>query len=164
MMKKQLITLFLITVVLVSVLGAVGMTTAQKADALAKTSSLIRITSPRNNARVGYITDVYGTSHNIPRGRYAWVVVYVKKVNMYYQQWPLSFRPNGDWSSKVHLGTPSIGVGIRFDIAVVLANENAHRALMRYQISNEAGHGCPGMVHLPKGAVIEGSVTVIRTR
>ncbi|MGZ4846791.1 MAG: hypothetical protein ACXV3D_02800 [Halobacteriota archaeon] len=126
-------------------------------------SSTVEIDAPSNNAQVVSNTSVAGTSKQVSSAQKLWLIIYDYDVDRYYPQTgPLAIQSNGSWSGTAYLGTHNTGVGERFDIIAVLADQNAHNAFEQYQASSRQANSYLGMTSLPTG-ITKDQVTVTKT-
>lgn len=82
------------------------------------------ITEPANgDENLSYEDEVRATCSNVPDSLYVWILVYSHHDYRYYPQPGPIGSGSGDYVGKAYLGTPTEGIGDRFDIIVALANE-----------------------------------------
>jgi hypothetical protein len=90
----------------------------------------IAITSPVNNANVGMIEWVSGTSQNIPAGQQLWIVVH--EGNLYFPMMNITQRnTDGTWQYNTTIGKED-DAGKSFEIMAVLANNSAQETVQAW--------------------------------
>jgi len=114
----------------------------------------IAITSPVNNANVGMIEWVSGTSQNIPAGQQLWIVVH--EGNLYFPMMNITQRnADGTWQYNTTIGKED-DAGKSFEIMAVLANNSAQETVQAWY---QKPYDLPS---LPVGMTPYSTVTVTR--
>ncbi len=122
----------------------------------------VNITYPIEGGKVLGIETVKGASQAIPSGSLVWVVVFLPSVGRYYpQNFSVDMQANGEWSSVVYIGQEG-DVGLRADIIVVIADNNAQGAIQAYLQNARDAKNFAGMERIPDGAMIYDRMTVER--
>ena len=122
----------------------------------------VKITYPSDGSEVEGEVTVRGTSQNIPEGQVIWIVIYVHEVRRYFpQDLPADVQANGDWESPVIIGIEE-DIGKRFDIIVVLVDQEAQDEFNEYLEKWKGKYPSPGLERLPEGVVIYERITVTR--
>jgi hypothetical protein len=123
----------------------------------------IAITTPTNNEEVPVSCTVTGTiSGELPEERYMWVVI--NPHTSPGQWWPQGGRIepwSGHWNAPVVLGREEEDKGVKFDIAVILLNEEDNNAYETYLERGAATGDYPGKP-LPRSAIVVHRITVMR--
>jgi hypothetical protein len=137
-------------------------------------TSSVTITYPQNSSKVGSNVTVNGNSQNVSAHQVIWIIVFVPKVGVGYQYYPMSeaakMQDNGEWSSFTTLGGDK-DIGDRFDIIAVIADQTAQEAIRDYISSLTAYNNgsksnvpgfLPGIATLPAGTVEYNWITITR--
>lgn len=122
----------------------------------------VAINYPANLSLTDQSETVQGTVEGLLPGEVIWVVIFVQDVGKYYpQNQPAVIEAGGKWSSLAYIGQPDDS-GKRFDIIVVVANQEAENALNVYLANARDRSDWSGLGNLPAGATIYDRVTVTR--
>jgi hypothetical protein len=126
--------------------------------------NVVRIAVPSDGSSVPMITDVEGTSPQLPEGHQLWVVVNPASAAAFWPQaGPIALQPDGRWSVKAQIGEEA-HVGVEFNIiAVVATGKQARDAFAQYTRNCEQGACEPLYGALPLGAVRQHQITVRRS-
>jgi hypothetical protein len=128
----------------------------------ARQATQLRITSPREGARVEMQETIRGTSRNLPAGDSVWLVIFIPDAGRYYpQDRPADVQAGGGWNSPAHLGLGDDG-GRRFEVLAVAADAPTRAAFGRYLAESARGRSWPGIERLPATAREFDRVAVIR--
>ncbi|TEU20896.1 MAG: SH3 domain-containing protein [Anaerolineales bacterium] len=106
---------------------------------------------------LGYENEVRATCSNVPDALYVWVLVYSHHDFNYYPQPGPIGSGSGQRRGTAYLGTPTEGIGDRFDIIVALANETVSVKL-RQDAESYSGYEFA----LPDGVEEKTRITVMR--
>ncbi len=107
---------------------------------------------------------VSGTiSGELPEGQYMWMVVnpHTSPGNWWPQGGGRIEPWKGQWYSQAYIGSEYAGIGEKFDIAVILVNENDDQYLRAWVDISEQEQSWPSIM-LPASAKIKDRITVIR--
>lgn len=122
----------------------------------------IEIISPEEGDEVPISIIVSGSfSGELPEGQYMWVVINPHPSPG--QWWPQGGRidPREEWEIPIWLGREKQNIGDKFDIAVILVNEEDNQDYVDYLKTGEETGSYPGIL-LPDSADIVDRITVIR--
>jgi len=125
-------------------------------------TTVAKITQPINGDKIDQKEVVKGTSQKVPSEQKIWVVIFIHKVVRYYpQNNPADIQANGDWASVTYFGIQS-DVGLKFDILAVTADKSVQDAFNKYLKEARDKNSYPGLEQLPKEAIIQDRITVVR--
>jgi hypothetical protein len=124
----------------------------------------IKITAPRNGARVGETGTVDGTAANIPHNAFLWVLVHrADRPNQWWPQGgPISVDRDGKWKVDVYYGT-GVNAGRKLDIAPVLVTAPENDGLKKWiETAPQKGSPPTPMPNTVEGCPPASSVTVVK--
>ena len=115
---------------------------------------VIDMIEPFEGAKVEHIQMVKGTSDHLPADSVIWVVIYIPSTDRYYpHKSSAQMEVGGKWASSTYIGQPN-EVGLKVDLVVVLANQEAQKEFEAYIAMSEANENHEGLAQLPSGAII----------
>jgi hypothetical protein len=122
----------------------------------------VAITYPANLDEVNQIETIRGSVNNLPAKHEMIVAVFLPEVERFYpQDQPITFEAGDKWSGIVCIGTQS-DIGKKFDLIIIMANEEAQISFQAYFIEGRIRESWAGLDQLPDGAVIYDRITVTR--
>jgi|BarGraNGADG00211_3_1021988.scaffolds.fasta_scaffold00389_12 hypothetical protein len=126
----------------------------------------VNLTSPADNGTVGLREFVRGTSTNLTRGTQLWIMVKPHNMNILYyypQNYTTTIYGDGSWSAEAYFGNQTKGIGEKFDIIPVLANDTAQASFNTYLKESASKGSWEGLAVLPNGADRQTTIVVTRT-
>lgn len=123
----------------------------------------IKITSPKPQSVVELVSSISGTYEGeLPQNKYMWVVINPHPSPG--QWWPQGGRISpweGSWHVQANFGRKIEDAGAKFDIAVILVNQDDDQHYYTYLQNGERTENFPGEPLVPSAKIMD-KVTVIR--
>ena len=122
----------------------------------------IEITNVAEGDSIAADVVVKGTSKNIPDDRKIWLVIFCHPARRFYpQDSPVDKQVGGDWSSRCYIGIEE-DAGKRFDIILILADEEIERLFNGYLRNAKAKRDWCGLEEIPEHKEVYQRITVTR--
>lgn len=140
-----------------------GYTTAysssQSTASVTKSDLQVRISSPVDGSSVGPRITASGTSRNLPKSQYVWVMVRAVTTGLYWPQAEAILdRTTGRWSVPlVYIGDPARNQGEKFEVKAVTVDSAGRQLLQDWRNSLPVAGGA-----LPSTVAVRSTVTVVR--